>query len=124
MIASLVGVPMLSMDMTKLSELESTIIRYWLDFYRDHRETLNFGKWDIAYHQSGVTYAMCSTPEETVIIQHDSARLSEALGKASGKVLVCNLSPDALVLENAECFTPDGKKAAAGIIPAGGLGIR
>ena len=124
MIASLVGVPMLSMDMTCLSELEHTIIGFWLKFYQEHRNTLNFGKWDIAYHQSGVTYAMSVTPEETVIILHDSARLSEALGKSSGKVWICNLSPDKPVLENAECFTPTGEKTAAGIIPAGGLGVR
>ncbi len=122
MIASLAGVPMLSMDLLAVSETEQKIIRHWLDFYRAHRETLNYGKWDVTYHQSGVAYAMASGEKESVIILHDSARLGEALAKSAKHVFVLNLSPDELPLAGAETTDYEGKASANGIVPLGGLG--
>lgn len=122
MIASLAGVPMLSMDLLAISETERKIIRHWLGFYQAHRETFNYGKWDVTYHQSGTAYAMVSNEKESIIILHDSARIGEALAKAAKHVFVLNLSPDELPLAGAKTADYEGKASADGIIPLGGLG--
>lgn len=122
MIASLAGVPMLSMDLLAISETEQKIIRHWLGFYQAHRETFNYGKWDVTYHQSGTAYAMVSNERESIIILHDSARIGEALAKAAKHVFVLNLSPDELPLAGAKTADYEGKASADGIIPLGGLG--
>ncbi|MGN0871105.1 MAG: glycoside hydrolase family 36 protein [Victivallales bacterium] len=122
MIASLAGVPMLSMDLLAISEMEQKIIRHWLGFYQAHRETFNYGKWDVTYHQSGTAYAMVSNERESIIILHDSARIGEALAKAAKHVFVLNLSPDELPLAGAKTADYEGKASADGIIPLGGLG--
>ena len=122
MIASLAGVPMLSMDLLAISETEQKIIRHWLGFYQAHRETFNYGKWDVTYHQSGTAYAMVSNERESIIILHDSARIGEALAKAAKHGFVLNLSPDELPLAGAKTADYEGKASADGIIPLGGLG--
>ena len=122
MIASLAGVPMLSMDLLAISETEQKIIRHWLGFYQAHRETFNYGKWDVTYHQSGTAYAMVSNEKESIIILHDSVRIGEALAKAAKHVFVLNLSPDELPLAGAKTADYEGKASADGIIPLGGLG--
>ena len=122
MIASLAGVPMLSMDLLAISETEQKIIRHWLGFYQAHRETFNYGKWDVTYHQSGTAYAMVSNERENIIILHDSARIGEALAKAAKHVFILNLSPDELPLAGAKTADYEGKASADGIIPLGGLG--
>ena len=122
MIASLAGVPMLSMDLLSVSDMEKRIIRHWLDFYQAHRKTLNFGKWDVTYHQSGAAYAMATGETESVLILQDSARLGEALSKAADHVFILNLSPDALALPGADSRDGEGNPAASGEIPPGGLG--
>lgn len=122
MIASLAGVPMLSMDLLAISETEQKIIRHWLGFYQAHRETFNYGKWDVTYHQSSTAYAMVSNERESIIILHDSARIGEALAKAAKHVFVLNLSPDELPLAGAKTADYEGKASADGIIPLGGLG--
>lgn len=122
MIASLAGVPMLSMDLLAISEMEQRIIRHWLGFYQVHRETFNYGKWDVTYHQSGAAYAMVSNEKESIIILHDSARLGEALAKSAKHVFILNLSPDELPLAGTKTADYEGKASADGIIPLGGLG--
>lgn len=122
MIASLAGVPMLSMDLLAISKMEQRIIRHWLSFYQAHRETFNYGKWDVTYHQSGAAYAMVSNEKESIIILHDSARLGEALAKSAKHVFILNLSPDELPLAGTKTADYEGKASADGIIPLGGLG--
>ncbi len=122
MIASLGGVPMLSMDLETISERERRIITNWLGFYNAHRDTFNFGKWDVTYHQSGVAYSMVTKNGESLIILQDSARLNEALAKAEKTAYVLNLSPDELEFAGAKTFDGEGNKSTDGIIPLGGLG--
>ena len=122
LIASLAGVPMLSMDLPAISETEKRIIRHWLDFYKTHQKTLNFGKWDVTYHQSGAAYAMVTDGKESVLILHDSARLGEALRKAAQHVFILNLSPDVLFLPGTRTWDGEGNSALQDEIPLGGLG--
>ena len=122
MIASLAGVPMLSMDLSRTGEMEKRIIRHWLGFYREHRKTLNFGKWDISFLPGGAAYAMACDDAESIVILLDSAHLGEALRKAAPRVFILNLSAEAPALPGGKTWSGEGNRAPEGRIPPGGLG--
>lgn len=122
MIASLAGVPMLSMEMTTLSELESRIIRHWLQFYREHLETFKTGAWRVQYQQSAVSYVSVCTDKEQIIIISDEKRLDQAMDSKARKHHILNLSPAALHLPVCTATGPAGDECPAGCIPLGGRG--
>ena len=122
MIASLCGVPMLSMDLLTISETEKKIIRHWLGFYEDHLPAFRDGKWHVAYFQSNTTYMSVTGNGETIIVLLDPARLEEALEDAAGRITVLNLSESDLNLPGAETGDGEGNPGKPGIIPPGGAG--
>ncbi len=123
LIASLVGVPMLSMDLLDLPETAESVLKFWLDFYQTHRQTLNHGKWEISYTSGQVAYAMAVSESESVIIVNDSNALDKALAKVSTPAYICNLSASELTLDGVQSFAGNGAAADTGTIPTGGLGI-
>lgn len=123
LIASLVGVPMLSMDLQTLPENAAKVLAFWLDFYQKHRQVLNHGKWDISYRSSVAAWAMAVSDAETVIILNESNSLAEALSKSCGTVYICNLSANEITLHGVQSFTGDGNTADRNTIPTGGMGI-
>lgn len=123
MIASLCGVPMLSMDLLTISETEKRIIRRWLEFYEEHLSTFREGKWRIDYSQSGTAYMSVTGKDECIVILLDPARLSRALAGTEKRVTVLNLSEDDLELPGAETSDGEGNACKAGVIPPGGAGI-
>ena len=123
MIASLAGVPMLSMDMEKLSKTEKEIIAHWIGFYKEHLDIFRNGKWDVSYHQSGTSWVMATHGSQSVIILHDDARLVQALEKAAKHVFILNLSPEALPVPGASAFDCTGRAVRPGVVPTGGLGV-
>ena len=124
MIASLCGVPMLSMDLLAVSETERTIIRHWLRFYEEHLATFRGGTWKVAYHQSAAACMRADAKEESIIILLDPARLKEALTDASERAIVLNLSEDELEWTGAETCDGAGNPQRPGVIPPGGAGAR
>lgn len=122
LIAMMVGVPMLSMDLTALTERERTIIRFWLDFYERHREVINHGKWRFVYHSNVVSAAIAENETCKMVIVNMPG--CEGILKAKdGKALfVLNLSDTSILLTGAKCHACDGVELAAGVIPVGGLG--
>lgn len=122
LIASLAGVPMISMDLTALSPTERRIINLWLGFYNSHRETFRRGHWQTGYYLSGLSWLAVQGGTEAIVISNDGARLSEALLKTSGPVWVLNLTGEELQLSGAETFDGEGNRSAVGVIPPGGCG--
>ena len=122
MIASLCGVPMLSMDLLTISETEKRIIRRWLKFYEEHLSTFRDGRWHVGYYQSNTTYMSVTGNGETIITLLDPARLEEALAGATGRTTVLNLSEYELNLPRAETGDGEGNPGKPGIIPPGGAG--
>jgi len=120
LIASLAGVPMLSMEMTKLAEHEQRIISHWLHFYREHLNTFKNGCWKVQYHHSAVSFVAVQTANEQIIILNDEARLSEALNDKMGTTHILNLSPTALELLDCNAWGPSGEEAPSGQVPLGG----
>ena len=123
MIASLGGVPMLSMDLLTVSETERRIIRRWLNFYEEHLETFRSGTWQAGYYQTNAAFLRVTGKAESIIILLDPARLQEALRGAGANVTVLNLSEYELELSGAETSGCGGEPGTQGIIPPGGAGI-
>ncbi|MFA6929071.1 MAG: glycoside hydrolase family 36 protein [Lentisphaeria bacterium] len=122
MIASLAGVPMLSMEMTRLAEHEQKIIRHWLQFYQQHLETFKKGHWKVQYQQSAVSYVSVQTANERIIILNDERRLSEALNDKAETNHILNLSPATLTLPQCSAWGAAGEITMDGSIPLGGRG--
>ena len=123
MIASLCGVPMLSMDLPAISETERRIIRRWLGFYEEHLPTFRDGKWRIDYYQSNTAFMSVTGKDECIVILLDPARLNHALAGAAKRVTVLNLSEYELELPGAETSDGEGNACKAGVIPPGGAGV-
>jgi hypothetical protein len=124
MIASLVGVPMLSMDLLEISDLEKKIISFWVDFYNQHRPVLNYGKWDVCYRLSGCAYTIAHNDDEAIIIIQDAARLSQAIKEANGKkTYILNLAPEVLEANFSTVYSYDGTVIDTATVPVGGMGI-
>jgi alpha-galactosidase len=119
LIASLPGVPMLSMDLTRLSVSEKLIIAHWLDFYRCHRATLNLGKWEIRYGAAGVNWAAVTGEQERIVILAEPHCLAEALGNSAGTRYLLNLTAEPLSHPNAKAFDHSGE-TVNGAAPSGG----
>ena len=123
MIAMLAGVPMLSMDLLKLTAAEEAVIRHWLGFYAEHRKVLNHGAWRVHLQGSEIAALTAEDEHEKVILLNDGCYLP-ALPAVSGKpVYIADLSERAVALPGAELFGPDGKAVSGAEIPVGGLGI-
>ena len=125
MIAALAGVPMLSMDLNRLTPEARTIISYWLNFYRQHQKVLNQGNWRVRYHQSNVSYTLAEDSEERIIILNDANALTSALSDGGAeRVYVLNLSNTTLSIPGAETWDGRGTHTESGRIIPGGSGSR
>ena len=98
--AAMAGVPMLSMDLEKMSAERRARVRGWLGYYARHVEKFQRGgKWDVAYRNGGLAYVIARLGDETLAVVNDA----DAFGKAAGaldakKAVVLNLGFADLVL--------------------------
>ncbi|MBO4620053.1 MAG: alpha-galactosidase [Victivallales bacterium] len=124
MIAMLVGVPMLSMDLTSLPPTTATIIRHWLGFYNAHRAVLNLGHWEFGFADTTCAWACADDGHERIIIVSDAAHFIEPLDHttAANTTWLLNLSTKPIPCHG-ETFGPDGIPAASNAIPCGGYGF-
>ena len=113
MMAMLLGVPMLSMDLTRLTDMEKQIIRYYINMYNDHRELINQGEWRFIFGWSDVEAAIVENENERLIILADHGKLADCLKNDGKKTVICNLSSKALDIKcsnavDARCNAADG----------------
>ena len=121
MMAMLAGVPMLSMDLERMTELEKRLIRHYIGFYNSHRELINHGKWNVIYSQTEIAAAIVENAQERMVILCDSHCLDEAVGTLDRPTWVMNLSASAIAAPAAtQCINALGLPAPDGTIPLGG----
>ena len=122
--AMLAGVPMLSMELESLTDVEKRIISHYVGFYRQHRSLISHGKWSVLFNQTEIAAAIVENEQERMIILSDGYCLDEALGKCDKKTWVMNLSDKCLAAKNATNVL-DGEclPAADGCIPLGGSAL-
>ncbi|MBQ9787213.1 MAG: alpha-galactosidase [Lentisphaeria bacterium] len=119
MIASLAGVPMLSMELTGISPEHKAVIKNYLDFYNAHRETLNFGHWSLKLHNGFAAAAICNGADESIVILSDKSALTEALTACRKRVTVLNMCAGNLSVDG-EIFDAAGNVYSGNDVPSGG----
>ena len=124
MIAMMGGVPMLSMDLLQLSDMEEKIIRRWMEFYSCHQTLLNHGAWRVEMSQQHIAALTVEDDQKKIILLNDS-NYASAMTDVSGKeVYLANLSDNPAVWQADIVQDLYGKNTAQAAIPVGGCGVR
>ncbi|MBO7329052.1 MAG: alpha-galactosidase [Lentisphaeria bacterium] len=113
MMAMMPAVPMISMDLTRLTDTEKRIIRYYIDMYNAHRELINKGEWRFLFGLSDIQAAIVENDKERMVIICDHGRFPECLKNDGRPTYVMNLSARAIPCQcenavDAECNPADG----------------
>ncbi len=121
LVASLLGVPMLSMDLTKLSSQEREIMAFWLEFYRQNLTTYQRGRWSLRPLGSQAGYALLTAQDApSLAILQEPALLPELLDQMQKGDFLLNLSGSPLPISGGEIlFRPEPGMGQGGV-PAGG----
>lgn len=123
MIASLAGVPMLSMDLEELTAEQTTIIRFWLDFYQAHFSTFKDGHWNISYYHDSLSYLSVEDDSCMIAIILDPSSVEKLAEYAAEKKLTfyaLNLAGTEIALDHAAAFGYDGVSVGGDSAPMGG----
>ena len=96
LMASMAGVPMLSMDLRGLSAEQLSIIANYLAVYRKWQKTLNFGHWEFRFSFGHTAWARCRGEQGTVVFLWEKELLEQALENVAGSTVVLNLSDEEL----------------------------
>ncbi len=125
LIAAINAVPMLSMDLDKISAGHRQIIKHWINFYKTKLPTFQKGHWTIKYKGELVSYIAVNDGREAVITLCDELRLPEAMNDMNelDEVAVLNISPSPVKFEYGEVFDCMGNKLESKYIPVGGRGL-
>ncbi|MBS5530469.1 alpha-galactosidase [bacterium] len=80
MAAAVAGVPMVSMDLAKLSAKHREILCDWLAFYRRHQEHFRYGHWTVRYDGSQLVTLSVERGRRKIVWLLSAAGLGEAAG--------------------------------------------
>ena len=119
MIASLAGVPMLSMELSNIADEHKQVIANYIEFYNRHRPTLNFGHWFVEIRNGFPTWAKCESSEESIIIITDEAFAEMAAGTCNNKVVILNMTPGSIKCGCGQAFDAQGNPCGCSA-PVGG----
>ena len=119
MIAALAGVPMFSMDLRTLSDEQSKIVKFWLDFYMEHLETFAHGHWTVMYNYNSPSWLTVENASEKIAILLEADKLDKAFGSFHGSCIALNMSDDPITgIPDAKAFSyagePSGSAAETG----------
>ena len=100
--AAMAGVPMLSMDLEKMTPARRATVRAWLDYYAKHVEKFHRGgTWDAAYRNGGLAYLVSRLGDETLAIVNDADAFAKVAGTFDAKkAVILNLCFTDLKLPN------------------------
>ena len=124
MIAMLGGVPMLSMDLLKLSSMEEMIIRRWMDFYRQHQELLNHGTWSVEMKHQTLAAMTVENDNKKIILLNDSNYISEIADSSGKETYLANLAERPVVWQADKTEDVSGSVVSGSAVPVGGCGMR
>ena len=119
MIASLAGVPMLSMELSNIANEHKKVIANYIAFYKKHQSVLNHGKWSFEFRQGVAVYAQATLDDETVIILTDGLFAEKALEHATANTVILNLSGESFT-SNGSVYDPQGNTVSGRLVPSGG----
>ena len=119
MIASLAGVPMLSMELSSISDEHKKVIANYIAFYKKHQSVLNHGKWSFEFRQGVAVYAKATLDDESVIILTDELFAEKALEHTTANTVILNLSGESFTA-NGSVYDPQGNAVSGRLVPSGG----
>ncbi len=120
LIASLAGVPMLSMDLSALPSAHKRIVANYLAFYRANEAVFAHGHWEVRFAGSQPAWLTVTRGKTRIAIVVDARRADETTGGFKGTCHLLNLSAEPL--PGATAYDSSGKKATGKDIPCGGRG--
>ena len=123
MMAMLLGVPMISMDLERLSCGEKRIIRYYIDLYNQLRDLIHYGSWHIYFGVSDVEAAVAENDTQRLIVLNDPGRLFRCSAGGNKKTFVLNLTDEALPVSCTSAVDAFCQPVPGDCIPAAGSGI-
>ena len=116
--AALVGVPMISVDLEKLTPRHAEIIKRHIAFYHNHLEIFRQGHWTIRYRMGFLAFVEVESDKEIITFL-----VTGPIRKEEGKShIILILSPESIPFDG-ESFDADGLPAH-GAIPEGGIGVQ
>ncbi len=108
MMVMFLGVPMLSMDVNTMPAEHLSIVKFYLDLYREKQSLLNFGHWQMIFTSGNAGAAIVENENEVLAIVMDGTVLSKIGQMATGKKLtLLNVSADTLYLNECEAAPGD-----------------
>jgi len=118
-IAAIAGVPMLSMDLVNLTEMERKITTFWLKFYDEHIPFFQAAHWTCSNTIGHYAFLKATLGNEDVLFLADKNYLPVEL-KPGRRCTVLNLTSSAIAVDGIDhAWNPDGTPAI-GEIPSGG----
>ncbi len=121
LIASMAGVPMLSLELGSCSPVAEHLIRYYLGLYNAYKELFRAGRWRFRYRFNQAVWLWAEGAGERVVFLADKSCLPEVLKDSPAEMLLFNLDAEALALPpEFEIFDFMGNNAAPGLLPAAG----
>ncbi len=122
LVASLAGVPMVSMELSGIREEHKKVIKNYLTFYRDKQKILNNGHWEFDFCNNFPASVSCTLiPEkEKIIILTNGEYLAKVLKEDfSGELTILNMSLENIPVYEGVAFDAQGIKSGC-ILPSGG----
>lgn len=108
MMVMFLGVPMLSMDINTIPAEHLSIVKFYLDLYKEKQTLLNYGHWNFLYSSGNAGVAMVENEKEVLAIIMDGTMLSKVGQLARGrKLTLLNVSCDTLYLNECEAGPGD-----------------
>ncbi len=123
MMAMLLGVPMLSMDLTRLTDTEKQIIRYYIDMYNANRELINHGEWRFVFGWSDIEGAIVENENSRLVVICDAGKFDQCIKNDGKKTIVCNLSDRAIKVPCCNAVDAGCNPADGSVIPVAGSAV-
>lgn len=106
--AAMAGVPMVSMDLERMSDGTRETVRKWLSYYRRHVRDFQYkGVWDARYANGGLVCVTSDLGDRVLVILNDptvAGRLGDDL--KGRNCVVLNLTYETVSLPNGVCVSP------------------
>lgn len=119
MIASLAGVPMVSMELSGIKKEHKEVIANYLAFYKEKQTLFKEGSWEFDFHNNFPAGISCTYQKEKVVILNDPVLWEKIPGSFSGNTTVLNMTGDELSNPDGEGF--DARNIFCGNkVPSGG----
>jgi hypothetical protein len=107
-LASMAGVPMLSIDLESLGAKHKDLVKKWIDFYNANVKKFQLnGEWKVKYLTGSLQYVTSTIGNEILVIVNDPGVMDEIASLINNKkAVVLNLTYSELDFEGGRKVSP------------------